>query len=430
MTAVAALMLMSRPGFAGPTGGTVVQGSAGIQQSGTTTNINQSTNKAIINWQGFSINSSETVNFNQPNVSSVTLNRVIGNEASVINGALNANGQVFIVNSAGVLFGKGAQVNVGGIVASTLDITNQNFMAGNYAFSGNSSASVINRGKIHAADGGYVSLLGKTVANNGVIVANLGTVAMASGQQTTLNFGGNSLVDVTIDKGTLNALVSNKRAIIANGGQVILTAKAADEVLSAQVNNSGVIQARTMAALTGGGAGTQTASRKGSIRLLAQGGTVKVSGKLDASAPKGGDGGFIETSGNKVNIADSATITTLAPSGKSGTWLIDPDGYTIAASGGDTTGAALSSRLATNGTVIIASTDGNGTDGNINVNDTVSWASDAILSLNATQNININAPITARCCWFDAECGPRHQYQQRGQFLRGQRNTGDELWWL
>jgi large exoprotein involved in heme utilization and adhesion len=210
----------------------------------------------------------------------VTLNRVIGNETSVINGALNANGQVFIVNSAGVLFGKGVQVNVGGIVASTPDITNQNFMAGNYTFSGNSSASVINRGKIHAADGGYVSLLGKTVSNNGLIVANLGTVATASGQQMMLNFGGDSLVDVTIDKGALNALVSNKRAIIANGGQVILTAEAADEVLSAQVNNSGVIQARTMAALTGGGVGTQTASRKGSIKLLADGGTVNVSGKL------------------------------------------------------------------------------------------------------------------------------------------------------
>jgi filamentous hemagglutinin family protein len=141
MTAVAALMILQHPVHAGPTGGSVVAGSAGIQQSGNTTNINQSSNSAIINWQGFSIGAKETVNFNQPGSSSVTLNRVIGNETSVINGALNANGQVFIVNSAGVLFGKGAQVNVGGLVASTLDITNANFMAGNYTFSGNSSAS-------------------------------------------------------------------------------------------------------------------------------------------------------------------------------------------------------------------------------------------------------------------------------------------------
>jgi filamentous hemagglutinin family protein len=394
MTAVAALLIAQRPAFSGPTGGTVVDGSAGISQSGSVTNINQSSNKAIINWQGFSIGANETVNFNQPGSSSVTLNRVIGNETSVISGALNANGQVFIVNSAGVLFGKNAQVNVGGLVASTLDISNANFLAGNYVFSGNSQASIVNQGRIRAHDGGYVALLGKTVSNDGVISARLGTVAMASGSQITLNFGGDSLLDVTIDQGTLNALVENKRAIIANGGQVIMTAKAADAVLSAQVNNSGIIQARTMAALTGGSGKTRPA-KTGSIKLIADGGTTNVSGKLDASAPKGGDGGFIETSGNKVKVADSAVITTKSATGKNGTWLIDPDGFTIAASGGDTTGAALSSRLATNGNVIINSKDGQGTDGNINVNDAVSWSTDSILTLNATNNININVPITA-----------------------------------
>src|SRR5262249_14803510 len=171
------------------------------------------------------------------------LNRVVGNETSVIAGALNANGRIFIVNSAGVLFTRGAQVNVGGLVASTLDISNSDFMAGNYRFSGTSSASVINRGHIHAGPGGTIALLGRTVVNDGVISARLGTVAMASGEQLTLNFGGNSLVDVTIDKGTLNALVANHRAIKADGGQVIMTAKAADEVLSAQVNNTGIVQA-------------------------------------------------------------------------------------------------------------------------------------------------------------------------------------------
>ncbi|WP_316168154.1 MULTISPECIES: beta strand repeat-containing protein [unclassified Bradyrhizobium] len=394
MTAVTALLIGQRATFAAPLGGTVVEGSAGISQAGSTTNINQSSNKAIINWQGFSIGTGETVNFNQPGSSSVTLNRVIGNETSVISGALNANGQVFIVNSAGVLFGKNAQVNVGGLVASTLDISNANFMAGKYTFSGNSAASVVNQGSIHAHGGGYVALLGNTVANDGVISARLGTVAMAAGSQITLNFGGNSLLDVTIDRGTLNALVENKRAIIADGGQVIMTAKAADGVLSAQVNNSGIIQARTMAALTGG-SGKTRAAKTGSIKLIADGGTTTVSGKLDASAPKGGDGGAIETSGNKVKIADDAVITTLAPSGKSGTWLIDPDGYTIASSGGDTTGAALSALLATNGTVTIASTSGNGTDGNINVNDTISWSTNSNLVLNATNGININSAITA-----------------------------------
>lgn len=393
MTAIAALLLPPRMASAEPLGGTVVGGSAGISQAGSVTNINQSSNKAIINWQNFSVAPQETVNFNQPSSASVTLNRVIGNETSVISGVLNANGQVFIVNSAGVLFGKGAQVNVGGLVASTRDISNADFMAGNYTFSGSSSAAVVNQGRIRAAQGGYVALLGKTVSNDGVISARLGTVAMSAGDKITLNFGGNSLLDVTIDQGTLNGLVENKRAIRANGGQVIMTAKAADAVLSAQVNNSGIVQARAVSALKGGAVNSSTA-RAGKIKLLADGGTTRVSGKLDASAPKGGNGGTIETSGNKVAIADSAVITTLAANGRGGTWLIDPDGYTIAASGGDITGAALSSRLATNGSVVIHSTDGHGADGNINVNDAVSWSANT-LTLWATNNIYVNAVMTA-----------------------------------
>ena len=219
MTAIGALMLAPRPALAGPTGGSVVAGTAGIQQSGNTTNINQSSNSAVINWQGFSIGKQETVNFNQPSASSTTLNRVIGNETSVINGALNANGQVFIVNSAGVLFGKGAAGQCRRHRRLDARYLQRRFHGRATIISPAApAASVINRGHIHASPGGYVSLLGKTVANDGVISANLGTVAMASGQQITLNFGGNSLVDVTISKGSLNALVSNKRAIIANGG--------------------------------------------------------------------------------------------------------------------------------------------------------------------------------------------------------------------
>ena len=389
LTGVGAL-LPAPSSLAGPQGGVVVSGQANISTNGATTNINQSSNQAIINWQLFSIAPKETVNFNQPGPTSVTLNRVIGNEKSVIEGALNANGQVFIVNSAGVVFTKSAQVNVGGLVASTLDISNSNFLAGKYQFSGNSTASVVNLGNIQANPGGYVALLGNTVSNRGTITATLGAVAMASGNQVTLNLGGNALVDVTTDKGTLNALVENKGAIVADGGKVILTARAADALLSAQVNNTGVIQARTMAGLTGG----QT--RTGSIKLVSTGGKVKVAGRLDASAPNGGNGGTIETSGAKVSVANDAVITTDAPSGKKGLWLLDPDGFTIAASGGDITGATLSAELANNN-VTILSTQGSGTDGNINVNDTVNWSAGTTLTLGATNSVNVNAPMS----WTD-----------------------------
>jgi filamentous hemagglutinin family protein len=392
MTAAAALLVLQRPALAGPSGGSVVAGSASISQSGSTTNVNQSSQSTIINWQSFSIAPKETVNFFQPNSSAVALNRVIGNETSIISGALNANGRVFIVNSAGVLFSKSAQVNVGGLVASTLDISNSDFMAGNYKFSGTSSASMVNRGNIHAGPGGYVALLGHTVVNDGVISARLGTVAMASGEQMTLNFGGNSLVDVTIDKGTLNALVANHRAIKADGGQVIMTAKAADQVLSAQVNNTGIVQARTIASLKGGAPGSTV--HIGKIKILADGGTANIAGRLDASAPKGGNGGSIETSGSRVKVADSAIITTKAENGQNGNWLIDPDGFTIAAIGGDITGSVLGHELASSN-VTIASTSGHGIDGNINVNDTVAWAVGTTLTLNATKAVNVNAVIAA-----------------------------------
>ncbi len=398
--ALPAILVPFFPALAGPTGGSVVAGSASITQTGGTTNINQSTYQAIINWQTFSIARGETVNFYQPSVLSTTLNRVIGNETSIIAGALNANGQVFIVNSAGVIFTKGAEVNVGGLVASTLNISNSNFMARNYTFSGSSTAAVINKGHIRATDSGYIALLGKTVVNNGVISAKLGTVAMASGTKISLNLNGDSLINVTIDQGTMNALVSNKQLIKADGGQVIMTAKAADSLLSAQVNNTGVIQARTMSALRGGRSGTGTV-HVGKIQLIASGGTVHVAGKLDASAPKGGKGGTIETSGNKVVVADNAIITTKSSSGSSsnGTWLIDPTDFTITGGSGSLTasgiGAVTLENSLTNGNVTIATASGGSENGDINVNAAVTWGSNSVLTLDAANNININAAITA-----------------------------------
>ncbi|BGE86285.1 GLUG motif-containing protein [Methylosinus sp. 3S-1] len=392
MTAIAALLAPPRCALANPAGGTVVDGSASISQSGSTTNIHQSTNRAIIDWQSFSVGAGETVNFYQPSSLSATLNRVIGNERSVIDGAINANGAVFLVNSAGVMFTHNATVNVGGLVASTLGISNSDFMAGNYRFSGSSAASVVNRGNIRASDGGYIALLGRTVSNEGAIVATLGSIALASGDKITLNFGGDSLVDVSIDKGTYKALVANKGLIQADGGRVVMTAKAADAVLSAQVNNSGIVQARTLSDLTGAAAAHGTV-RIGKIKLLASGGTTKVTGKLDASAPQGGRGGEIDTSGDRVKIADSAVITTASATGQNGNWVIDPDGFTIAAAGGDITGAMLSSQLGSNN-VTILSTSGGGSDGDINVNDLVNWSQNTTLTLTATNAINVNAVLT------------------------------------
>ena len=278
----AALCIVSHNSFAGPAGGQVTAGNATITQTGapgnTATTINQSSNRAAIDWSKFSVGANESVRFNQPGRNSVTLNRVTGTEASAIMGKLSANGQVFILNPNGVLFGAGSEVNVGSLVASTMRLDNANFMAGNYKFTGDNTGSVINNGSITVAPGGTLALMAPVVQNTGTLNAPNGSVLLAGAQAVTLSLetdGG--LISYTLDQGSVQALVDNGGLIQANGGHVVLTAKGVDALSKAVVNHSGVIEAQTVD------------GKSGVIELLAdmQSGTVNVSGKLDASAPNG-----------------------------------------------------------------------------------------------------------------------------------------------
>jgi filamentous hemagglutinin family protein len=399
-----------------PAGGVVSAGSASISSGAGNTTITQTTQNAAINWQSFSIGATEAVRFVQPNSNSVMLNRVMGSDPSSILGSLTANGKVFLMNPNGILFGQGAQVNVGGLVASTLNMTDADFMAGTYRLSGTGSGSIVNQGSINA-DGGYVALLGASVSNQGVISARLGSITLAAGNAMTLDVAGDGLLNVTVNQGAVNALVENGGLIRADGGQVWLTAKSAGDLLQSAVNNTGVIQAQTIV------------NQSGTIMLMGdmQSGTVNVGGTLDASAPNGGNGGFIETSAAHVNIASNARVTTVAPMGRTGTWLIDPQDFTIGSAPGDNiTGATLSNLLITNSVIISTNigTDGSvaGTppvssrfsttpgNGDINVNEAVSWTatpSPTTLTLNAARDVNINRAITATngnlvvCCGRD-----------------------------
>ncbi|OGB26751.1 MAG: filamentous hemagglutinin [Burkholderiales bacterium RIFCSPLOWO2_02_FULL_57_36] len=367
---------------ASPVGGVVVEGGASINSGATTTTINQSTQNTVINWKSFNIAQGQTVQFVQPNASSVALNRVISANPSSILGTLSANGKVFLVNPNGILFGQGASVNVGGLVASTLNITNSNFMAGNYTFTGDGAGSVLNQGTINAS-GGYVALLGANVSNQGVISANLGTVALAAGNAMTLDMAGDGLLNVTVNQGAVNALVENGGLIRADGGRVLMTTQGAGSLLQTAVNNTGVIQAQTIE------------NRNGTILLLGdmQSGTVNVAGTLDASAPNGGNGGFIETSAAHVKIHDGKRVTTVAASGSTGNWLIDPQDYTIGvAPGDDITGAQLSADLVFSNITITTSALGVG-NGDIHVNSAVVWNAATTLTLNALRDINVNNHI-------------------------------------
>jgi filamentous hemagglutinin family protein len=388
MTALAFALMMS---FATnvtalPTGGVTSAGVASISSDAGSTTITQSTQNAAINWQSFSIGQSEAVHFVQPNSSSVALNRVLGADPSNLLGSLSANGKVFLVNPNGILFGKSAQVNVGGLVASTLNISDADFMAGNYKFYGAGSGAVLNQGSITThVDASYVVMLGANVSNDGTIVARLGSVALAAGTAVTLDVAGDGLLNVTVDQGAVNALIQNSGLIQADGGLVLMTAQAAGNLLTSAINNSGVIQAQTMV------------NHNGTIKLLGdmQRGNVNVGGTLDASAPNSGNGGFIETSAAHVQIANDAKITTLAATGLTGTWLIDPVDFTIAAIGGDITGALLGSNLLLSSVIISSSSGVNGVNGDIIVNDPVSWAMGTTLTLNAVHDVIVNAPITA-----------------------------------
>ncbi|MDB6043306.1 MAG: hypothetical protein JWM63_1857, partial [Gammaproteobacteria bacterium] len=380
--AVAAALVLSPVSHASPAGGAVVAGSATISNAAKNTTINQTSQNAVLNWQSFNIGTGESVRFVQPNGQSVALNRVLGTDPSSILGSLSANGKVFLVNPNGILFGTGAQVTVGALVASTRDISVSDFLAGHYKFSGDGHGSVVNQGSIQAA-GGYVALLGASVSNQGVISAKLGTVALAAGNAITLDVAGDGLLNVSVDAGAVDALVQNGGLIQADGGQVLLTAQSASGLLLAAVNNSGTIEAQTIE------------NRNGSIKLLGdmQSGTVNAGGTLDASAPNGGDGGFIETSAAHVKIDPASIVTAAAAHGAAGNWLIDPVDFTVATSGGDMTGAQLSTNLGSSNVTIQSGSGASGANGDINVNDKVSWSANQ-LTLSASHDININATLT------------------------------------
>lgn len=366
-----------------PTGGKVVAGQGSIHQNGNAMTINQSSNKLAVEWQSFSVGKNNTVNFVQPSASAVALNRVLGSDISAIQGAINANGQVFLINPNGVLFSPTAQVNVGSLVASTLNMSNADFMAGNYQFGGNSSNAVVNQGALTATGrGGSLVLIAAKVTNEGTLSAQSGNVLLAAGREITLDLGGP--VKLRVTQGALDALVANGGAIMADGGVVVLTAQAVNTLTTATLNNTGVIRAQTLA--TG---------EKGEIKLLADmtHGQVNVGGALDASAPVGGNGGFIETSAAKVNIQPGVRVSASAAAGKSGEWLVDPTNITI-----DTTAAQTYSDTLNTGTDVTVSTASAGADaGDITVSSAISKTagSAATLTLRADRNINVDADITS-----------------------------------
>ncbi|MDN2705636.1 YDG domain-containing protein, partial [Janthinobacterium sp. SUN100] len=406
-----ALLAVAPVAMAGPTGGQVTAGNGSISQNGATTTVTQGSQNLSLHWQSFNTTSQETVNFVQPSASAIAVNRISDTNATQFFGRLNANGQVYLINPNGVLFGAGSQVNVGGLVASTLDISDAGLNGAARRFSGTGTGSIINQGTINAAQGGYVAFVGNTVSNPGSINVEAGTVALGAGSDVTLSFSGDSLVNLQVNQSTLNNLAENGGLIKADGGAVWLSAGARNAVLASVINNTGIVQARSVRNVNGsivleaGGAGTAanggTLDASGSGEGLS-GGTVKVLGgtvrlaagsAIDVSGEGGGtalvggnflgsgseqrahtttvdagasikadaitrgnggnvavwsdnstlfngsitarggmvsgNGGKVETSGKALKINASASVTTAAPRGTVGEWLLDPDDILI-----------------------------------------------------------------------------------------------------
>jgi len=346
----AAVLMLPSVAIANPVGGKVAAGAATISQpNAANTTVTQQSEKAIINWQSFSIGQGETTSFQQPDASAITLNRVTGVDPSSIMGSLTANGQVWLINPNGIAFGKTARVDVAGLLATTIDIKDQDFMSGNYQFSDltDGSAMVTNAGHITIRDAGLGALVAPGVENSGVIEADLGQVQLSSADAFTVDFYGDGLFNITLDKQvtqaikrqdgtTPSAAVTNSGTLIANGGKILLTANAASSVVNNAINMTGYAQATSA-----------SQSQNGTITLDGGSqGTVQVAGTLDASGKNTGEtGGTVQVTGHDVQLASTAKVDVSGDAG-GGTALIGGDEH-----GGGTLAHASTTSVASGATI-------------------------------------------------------------------------------
>lgn len=328
-----------------PEGGVIRSGEGAVSQNGREMTIRQDSGRLAMDWTNFNVGKDETVRFQQPGKDALALNRVTGNQQSVIDGSLLSNGHVLLVNPNGVVIGKNASIDVGGLVASTANVKD-NFMkefgnsTGSFTLGGVSDGKIINEGTINA-EGGLVALHAAKIENSGTIKSNGGSVLMAAADTLTLTPDTDGKLNFTVDGKVAEANALNKGAITADGGTIVMTADSASDVMSTVVNNEGTLQARTL-----------RKNEKGQILLEGNDkGQVEVSGTLDASGTDDGqdagnikvigqktivhdgtsllargdvNGGKIETSGDVLDLGDNLNIDAAGVNGKHGEWLLDP----------------------------------------------------------------------------------------------------------
>lgn len=447
----AAMMAMSVGGiaYAMPQGEVIRSGKGEITRQDKDMTVNQDSKRLAIDWAGFDIANDERVTFRQPDRDSVALNRVVGDAASVIDGALSGNGHVYVINPNGVLFGKNASVDVGSLVASTARISDRdmtNFAGADgitMAIPEDSSAKVINAGTIRA-EGGLVVLHAAEAENSGTITNPAGTTALAAARNLSLSADTAGKINFTVDGALAKAKALNSGMLKADGGYLVMTARSAGDVMSTVVNNTGTMEAKTLRQnekgeilLDGGdngavelngtidASGMEAGQSAGSIKAIGAETHVKDGAKLHATGAV--DGGLIETSGDYLEIGDTVDIDAAGKTGEAGEWLLDPLEVIIAASNpsgnepvtnGDKNGRYTSSNAASGtdsrnmttwvnsatvnnllngGTAVsVQATDANKV-ASITVNSAINKTNggDTSLTLEAQRNVTVNAGIAS-----------------------------------
>src|SRR5687768_247237 len=304
--------------FSNPNGPQVKAGTVGFSTSGSTLSVTNSPG-AIIHWQAFSIGAGETTKFIQQNAASAVLNRVVGQDPSAILGTLQSNGKVFLVNPSGIVFGVGSRVDVAGLVASTLNISDADFLAGKLKFeAGAVAGSVVNNGAITTPSGGRVYLIAPNVENHGVITSPQGQVILAAGKtvnivepdlpslRVEIQAGGEALnVGKIITEGGSAGIYAG---LINQKGEVRADSVRRDERGRIVFRASGNINVATGSVTSASGVSA------GDIEIKSDSGTVIVAGTVEAKATEG-KGGTVKILGEYVGLVDRARVDVSGPAG-------------------------------------------------------------------------------------------------------------------
>jgi filamentous hemagglutinin family protein len=370
------LVLLGGPALGNPLSAAVTTGSASIASSANKTTIDQSSEDVVIDWSSFNVGAGQTTQFVQPNAQAIAVNRIGGNSASQILGTLDANGRIVLINGNGMLFGKGSQVNVGSLIATSTDGSDSDVLAGNFTQAGNQNAAVVNQGVIRASQGGLVALVAPNVTNSSMVNAKFGTVAVGAANKFTVDFAGDGLVSFAA-QGDVNGKASAINTGSLVGANVSLTAHAAEGVATGVVTMSGFMTAQT------------AKNVGGTIVLDAGDGSLTSTGVLNAAGTTGG--GNIETSGAQVLVTGHVTA------GQGGEWKTDPDNLTIYAGAAHTISNALNAGTDVWEETSATTTSGSGTQsngkGDIVIDAPIAWNTGAMLYLYSYHSIDFNAPM-------------------------------------